>query len=150
MSNAAIIIHEDGGSSAMVDILTFAELRGVDHRTVREWLRRDLLPGAQKDGRGKWHIPVDAVKQEKPVHEPKPDAAIVDVVAPVRAEDLITEDGATRPRPRAFFTVPEAAELLGISPYRIRENRDAFGVVPWGPNGLLLVPAPVVRQYLGL
>jgi hypothetical protein len=138
----------------MVDILTFAQLRGVDHRTVREWLRRDLLPGATKDGRGKWQIPVDAIKQEKPIHE-KPDGTIsvVETPAPARVEDLIIDaDGAPAPapRPRAFFTVPEAAQLLGISPYRIRENRDAFGVVPWGPNGLLLVPAPVVRHYLGL
>lgn len=137
----------------MVDILTFAEIRGVDHRTVREWLRRDLLPGAMKDGRGKWHIPVDAVKLEKPLHEPKPDDAVDVVSIAPRAEDLIVDENgapAPSPRPRAFFTVPEAAQLLGISPYRIRENRDAFGVVPWGPNGLLLVPAPVIRNYLGL
>lgn len=131
----------------MVDILTFAQLRGVDHRTVREWLRRDLLPGATKDGRGKWHIPVDAVKLEKPLHE-KPSDEIAHA-APARVEDLV-DDSEERRRPRAFFTVPEAAQLLGISPYQIRENRDAFGVVPWGPNGLLLVPAPVIRNYLGL
>jgi hypothetical protein len=149
MSNAIIIHNEDnGGSSAMVDVLQFAELRGVDPRTVREWLRLGLLPTAQKDGRGKWHIPVDAVKQEKPMQTRTDDVVVPISAAAVRAEDLI--ESATSRRPRAFFTVPEAAQLLGISPYRIRENRDAFGVVPWGPNGLLLVPAPIVREYLGI
>jgi len=136
----------------MVDVLAFAEIRSVDPRTVREWLRLGLLPDARKDARGKWHIPTDAVKLDRAPEPASTDVVVVDAPAfPTRVEELLDrEEADPRPRPRAFYTVPEAAQLLGISPYQIRENRDAFELVPWGPNGLLLMPAPVVRRYLGL
>lgn len=154
MSNALIMYTE--GSGRMVDVIEFAEIRKVDPRTVREWLRLGLLPDARKDSRGKWHIPVDAVKLDSSDAARKSTA--VDVVPngavevfPTRVEQLLEmDDEDPRPRPRAWFTVPEAGKILGISPYRIREQRDRFGLVPWGPNGLLVVPAPVIRDLLGI
>lgn len=153
MPNEIIILQE--GGVPMVDVLAFAQLRDVDPRTVREWLRLGMLPTAQKDSRGKWHIPTDAVKLDRAPEKPSTDLAVVDAAPvdefPTRVEDLLQRDEEDpRPRPRAFFTVPEAAKLLGISPYAIREHRDEFDLRPWGPNGLLLVPASVVRHYLGL
>lgn len=152
MSNQAIIMLEEGSSGPMVDVLEFAEIRGVDPRTVREWLRKGMIPEARKDSSGKWHIPPDARKLDKAPPTSSGEVALIESDGfPKRAEILLdVDEDDPRPRPRAFYTVPEAAKLLGISPYQIRENRDTFGLVPWGPNGLLLVPAPIIREYLGL
>jgi hypothetical protein len=153
MSNNTIIMYE-GEGEPMVDVLAFAKLRNVDPRTVREWLRLGMIPAAQKDTRGKWHIPPNAIKLDH-APEPEPSTGLVPAPAvdafPRRAEEILAlDDTDTRPRPRAWFTVPEAGKILRISPYRIREDRDRFELVPWGPNGLLVVPAHVVRRYLGL
>lgn len=117
----------------MLDVLAYADAAGVNHRTVREWLKRDLLPGATQDARGKWWIPANAQRV---------DAGAVEIHTQATPATPAT-------LPRAFYTVDEAAHLLGLTPYRVAQERDALEIVAWGPNGQLLVPAYVIRRYLG-
>jgi hypothetical protein len=137
MSLALPIHNNDGQGVEMMDVLTYASSHGINHRTVREWLANDLLPGATKDARGKWFIPANAVRQERS-----------QVVA--HREEEPDDQGPTPPRWPAFFTIAEAAAILGLSEYRVSREREAFEVKPWGPNGALLVPSYVIRRYLGL
>jgi hypothetical protein len=130
----ALPIHNDGDGVGMLDVMAYAEAHGVNHRTVREWLANDLLPGAMKDTRGKWFIPANAVRQEKQ--------------AVATREDEPVQEGPRRMP--AFFSVADAAAFLGLSEYRVRQEREAFEVKPWGDNGALVVPAYVIRRYLGL
>lgn len=131
--NTTVVIHEPA-----LKILDYAARVGVDHRTVREWLRKGLLPDAYKDGRNVWWIPASARRMETPVAPRKDDGQVI----------------AAEPRE---YTVPsfiplympldEAAALLGVTPYQLAEHQHEFGVKPWGDNGSLVVP---VRHLLGM
>lgn len=138
MTDTTPIIHEPA-----LKILDYADLVGVDHRTVREWLRKGLLPTAYQDGRGRWWIPSSARRLETPV-------------AP-RRENGAPSGQMTLAQPREHYTMPsfiplymplaEAAPLLGVTAYQIAQHPDEFGVQPWGEHGSLVVP---VRRLLGL
>lgn len=134
-----LIIHEPA-----LKILDYAERAGVDHRTVREWLRKGLLPDAYKDGRGRWWIPASARKMDVPV-APRVDSS----PAPSREVDLIMTTDAP-PAPTfipLYMPLEAAAPLLGVTAYQIAQHPDEFDVRPWGANGALVVP---VRRLLGL
>lgn len=125
-----------------LSILEYAERIHKDHRTVREWLRKGMLPTAYQDGSRKWWIPADA----EPVRAP---------VAP-RAE-IAPRSGETTAVALREIAVPQfiplympladAAPLLGVTPYQIAQHPEEFGVVPWGDRGALVVP---VRRLLGM
>jgi len=139
---------EDGISPAPADmkIVDYAAHVGVDHRTVREWLRKGLLPDAYKDGRGRWWIPADAVKLEPTI------APRVDSPPPTTGQLVpINQHEARRSAAPGFIPLymplDEAAPLLGVTAYQISRHPDEFGVVPWGENGSYVVP---VRRLLGL
>lgn len=142
-----IVIRESGSveiHEPALKILDYAQRVGVDHRTVREWLRRGLLPGAYKDGSGRWWIPADAVRQDTPVaprQEPIT-SGVVEIVAPPEGRSVSAP--AFIP---LYMSLDDAAPLLGVTAYQIAQHPDEFGVVPWGPNGSLVVP---VRRLLGM
>ena len=127
----------------MVDVLEFAAIQGVDHRTVRDWLSKGLLPRAKKNERGKWMIPADERKLDR-----APDTALENVHEIGHTHEPIP----VPKRPRAYFTVTEAAALLApLTERYIRAHKDTFEILEGaGPNGTDLVPGRVVRPELGL
>jgi DNA-binding transcriptional MerR regulator len=131
-------------------ILEYADHVGVQDRTVREWLRKGLLPDAYKDGRGRWWIPADAQRLEIPI-APRVDSAPIREIPPMSSQPYEIERSLrSLPSPGfipLYMPVDEAAPLLGVTAYQILRHPDEFGVVPWGDNGSYVVP---VRRLLGL
>jgi hypothetical protein len=139
----SVVIH-----GTDLKVLDYAAHVGVNHRTVREWLQKGLLPDAYKDGRGQWWIPADSRKLETfvaPRVEPSPTAGTTIVSMP-----HLRDTPQLHPAPGfipLYMPLDEAAPLLGVTPYQIARHPDIFDVVPWGENGALVVP---VRRLLGL
>jgi len=78
-NNTLIVLHEDGsqpstGGAQLLSVRAYADSVEVNHRTVRDWLARGLLPTAFHDTRRVWWIPADARKAEVPV-APRADVA---------------------------------------------------------------------------
>lgn len=140
MTENTVVIHEPA-----LKILDYAARIGVNHRTVREWIRNGLLPDAYQDGRNVWWIPASARRRETPVAPRKEDTA-------PSAHGTV----ATLANPREnivpsfiplYMPLDDAAPLLGVTPYQLAEHQEEFGVKPWGDNGSLVVP---VRHLLGM
>ena len=135
----------------LMGVVDYAGLVGASERTVKRWLADDELPGAIKDERGRWMIPSDAVRVPK----------VADVVAmPARPMTPSHDVMASHPsQARAlnydampsFLTIDQAAQLLGISRHAITtpRGRDYFDVVPFGPNGSLVVPLATIKKIRG-
>lgn len=136
--------------SVGLSVERYAETHGVSIRSVRRWLSAGELPGAVKTG-DVWMIPANAQRVRgagsavEHVAQPA-SAAQTAVQQPAGGLSLAGQLDALT----AYLTLEDAGRLLGISAYAIRQNRQAFGVVPYGPNGALLVPQAVVRQVAGL
>ena len=123
---------------------------GVTERTVRRWLAAGELPGARMIA-GAWAIPADAKRTP-----PKPTGEVVTLT---RQETGHHPAGTQRPafdldQLPSFLTLEQAAHLLSsadlkISPYAIAKNRDYFDVVPFGPNGSLVVPLATIKRIRG-
>jgi len=113
--------------------------RPVSFKTVNNWLRAGRLPGARKDDRGVWRIPVDA--------EPTA-AAELATIPPATPAPAVTVAGVLETMP-AYLDVPTAARLLGISEHAVRTRRERYRLEPVGERGRLMVPQAVVREVLG-
>lgn len=135
-------------TTAVVTAAQYAERAGTTERTVKRWLAADELPGAYKDERDRWMIPVDAVRTPRPAGDvvqlqPRPDTHPAGRELDVqRAVDV----AAALP---SFLTVDQAAEILGISRHAIAKHREYFGVVPFGANGSLVVPLATIKRIRG-
>lgn len=126
-----------------MSIMDYAEMIHKDHRTVREWLRKGMLPTAYQDGSRKWWIPADAEPVRAPV-APRADVA----QRSSEPHTLAVRETITVPTfIPLYMPLPDAAPLLGVTAYQIAQHADEFGVVPWGENGTLVVP---VRRLLGM
>lgn len=134
-----IIIH-----SPALSILDYAARIGKDHRTVREWLRKGMLPTAYQDGSRKWWIPADAEPVRAPV-APRAEHAPPSGDQPSAL--AVRESIAVPQFIPLYMPLADAAPLLGVTAYQIAQHPEEFGVVPWGDNGSLVVP---VRRLLGL
>lgn len=73
-----IILNPDGSDAGaggpLLSVRDYADHVKVNHRTVRDWLARGLLPDAFQDTRRVWWIPADARKADVPV-APRADIA---------------------------------------------------------------------------
>jgi hypothetical protein len=135
----------------MVPTLTpaaYAEHVGASERSVRRWLADDELPAARQVG-GRWEIPADAVRvqrlDERAALEPVQRSSGVSVE--VRASTSLA--GALEVLP-VMLDVETAAQLLGVSPYAVRQHADELGGRRWGPNGALVIPQSALRALAGL
>ena len=132
-------------------IVQYAEAHGVSDRTIKRWLKDDELAGAYKDERGRWLIPATAertaadvvILSDRPRTRPR-----TDVVASHPSRATLAELIDTLP---SFLPIDHAAELLGISRHAILtpRGRDYFDVVPFGPNGSLVVPLATIKKIRG-
>lgn len=140
MTDNTLIIH-----SPALSIMDYAaDVARVNHRTVRDWLAKGMLPTAYQDGTGKWWIPADAEPVRAPV------APRVDNTAP--SGQLVpiphTSPGVdVPPFIPLYMPLADAAPLLGVTAYQLAQHPEEFGVQPWGDNGTLVVP---VRRLLGM
>jgi hypothetical protein len=146
---------------AMLGVKQYAERRrslglaGGGERTVRTWLADGRLHGARQM-HGVWMIPANEEPAEpmttgELVAAPAAHAADVQPFYPRGSSELgayLVERGlADAP---AFLELELASRLLGVGVGAIRRHRDYFELVPFGPNGSLVMPAAVVRRVAGL
>lgn len=126
---------------ALQTVAEYAKARRITDRTVKRWLAAGELPGAQKDEQGRWLIPADADRTE----------ASGQLVALEQTRQLVEQ----LPAPRSldelpsFLSIELAARILDISQHAITTHRDYFGVVPFGPNGSLVVPLATIKKIRG-
>jgi len=129
-------------NNTLVTAATYAELVDVAERTVKRWLADDELPGAVKDERGRWLIPsgVERVPRTGDVVQLQlRDVEPISYQAPAPTVEALP----------SFLTLDDAAAILGISRHAIATHRDYFGVVPFGPNGSLVVPLATIKRIRG-
>ena len=119
---------------AMVGVKQYAELHHAGERTVRTWLADGRLHSAVKHG-NVWMIDPNDEPAEPQAVQHVPHGATLDA------------ELASSP---AFLELEQASRLLGIGVAAIRRHRDYFELVPFGPNGSLVMPAAVVRRVAGV
>lgn len=127
---------------AMLGVKPYAERNGFGERTVRTWLAQGKLTRARKLN-GVWMIPAD----DRPVDEPAGELALRAVQHVPQTGGTLEAELASSP---AFLELEAAARLLGIPVSAIRRSRAYFELVPFGPNGSLVMPAAVVRRIAGI
>lgn len=140
-------------AAAHVTAARYAEISGVSERTVKRWLADDELPGAYQDERGRWMIPADAARTPKPADIVQLDRPMSGRAAhPSQGELALSVaqalDAALDTLP-SFLALDVAASVLGISRHAIATHRDYFDVVPFGPNGSLVVPLATIKRIRG-
>jgi|GEM_PF-2275502 len=125
----------------------YAALIGKTDRTVQRYLDDGELPGAYQDERGRWMIPTDAQRTPRTgdVVQLQQRRQSVDELAVSVAQAL---DAALDTLP-SFLPLDVAASVLGISRHAIATHRDYFGVVPFGPNGSLVIPLATIKRIRG-
>lgn len=132
----------------MLTAAQYATANKIAERTVKRWLADGELPGAIKDERGRWLIPNEAERTVAAdvVTLPRPMTVSQDAMAshPSRARQTPTIDDLP-----SFLTIDQAAQLLKISRHAVATHRDYFGVVPFGPNGALVVPLATIKRIRG-
>jgi len=132
---------------AMVGVKQYAELHHAGERTVRTWLADGRLHSAVKHG-NVWMIDPN----DEPA-EPQAGAGLELVPQLPQAVQHVphgaTLDAELASSP-AFLELEQASRLLGIGVAAIRRHRDYFELVPFGPNGSLVMPAAVVRRVAGV
>lgn len=123
--------------SDAVEVLTvpeYAEHIGRSVRVVQRYLADNEIPGAEKDSRGRWTIPRDAVRQE-----PSTDVATVagPTINQILSQWATTEDA-------SLLTLEAAAAKFGTTEGGIRRMSDAgiLTVGRFGPNGALRAYLP--------
>lgn len=136
--------------AVMLTIAQYAAAVQREPRTITRWLKASELPGATLQG-GKWMIPADAVRTTNPGELVPVVSDVVDVAPTPALESVAVDAFGNLP---TFFTIEQAAQILSspgmrISPYRIRKDREYFGVAPVGPNGMLVVPLAAIRKLRG-
>lgn len=137
---------------AMLGVKQYAERRrslglaGGGERTVRTWLADGRLHGARQM-HGVWMIPAN----EEPAEPPTTSEL---VAAPAAAVQHVPQAGGSLEAELAiapaFLELELASRLLGVGVGAIRRHRDYFELVPFGPNGSLVMPAAVVRRVAGI
>ena len=131
----------------LLPVTQYAAHHNKTDRTVRRWLKDDLLPGAVLQD-GKWMIPADVL--------PMPTSQPTGIVATTRAPDPAaappsTLAGALDTLP-AYLDVETAAQLLGIKARTVARNAQRWGGERvGGENGQAwMIPAAAVRKVAGL
>jgi hypothetical protein len=126
-------------ATAYLTAAQYAERSGRTDRTIKRWLAEAELPGAYQDERGRWMIPANAerIAQTTDITPTSPQAV---------TRRMTSQDIDTLP---SFLTVEQAAHLLGISRHAIAAHRDYFDVVPFGPNGSLVIPLATIKRIRG-
>jgi hypothetical protein len=113
----------------------FAKARGVNLRTVKRWIEKGRIMGAEQDpDTGRWRIPADAaIRLDLARPAPAPAPAPVPVPVPVRPlGSLVTitaaarELGTTRKGVRAMA----AAGLVKLGPFGPDPRRDVVWIPP--------------------
>jgi hypothetical protein len=131
----------------LLPVTQYAAHHNKTDRTVRRWLKDDLLPGAVLQD-GKWMIPADVL----PMPTSAPTGSVVTTRAPdPAATPPSTLAGALDQLP-AYLTTDQAAHLLGLKPYTVARHAKRWGGERLGgPNGQAwMIPAAAVRTVAGL
>lgn len=121
----------------------FAESQGVDVRTVKRWLEKDKIVGAEQDERGRWRIPADAaIRIGTGTGTRGVDALVSPIAAPPAVPTSVSGPLGT------LGTLEQAAAVLGTSVGGIRRMADAGLLIvgPFGRNGALRVFVPPVNR----
>lgn len=128
-------------------IKQYAEREDIAERTVTRRLKSGEIRGAYQDERGRWMIPAvqpltaDVVTLPSP--KTRPTTEVVSHPSRVMPETAPIRD-------KGFYTLDEAAEILGISRHTIEENRGYFEVLPFGPGtARLSIARATIKQILG-
>jgi hypothetical protein len=135
----------------MLGVKDYAARHNAGERTVRTWLADGRLHGARKLN-GVWMIPADE-RPADPLQAYAGDEIAVQLLGEHAVQHVphvpagLVAELAEAP---VFLPLELAAHLLGISEHAIRRHRDYFELVPFGPNGSLVMPARVVRTVAGL
>jgi hypothetical protein len=136
----------------------YADLQGISFRSVKRYLAEEELPGAIFYDK-KWLIPADAERsQHKELVVRNGTEVQVHAVQGGSSTPLGTmKDYSKMPtleqaldHQTAYVTVEEAANLMGITEYAIRNHPEEYGVVPRGRHGGAVVPQAVIRKIAGL
>ena len=122
----------------------YAAHHGKSDRTVQRWLERQLLPGATLTREG-WRIPADVLPL---LDDPTPRSVATTPRGPA-SPPLATLTGLLDARP-AYLDVETAAQLLGITPYAVRQRLKRYKAEQVGDNGAWMIPQSVVRKVAGL
>jgi len=135
--------------AVLVSVAEYARRVGKSERTIRNWLYADEIPGAIADDRGVWSIPVDAVRNPRPLDVVKAEKA-TKAGAPVAPARVGVE--AILASLPGMVDLDTAARLLGCTVGHLLRNRDRFEIERGGgANGQgFLVPQRVIRRIFGL
>lgn len=137
-------------AAAHVTAARYAEISGVSDRTVKRWLADEELPGAYQDERGRWMIPADATRTPRPADIVQLDRPMSPHAGhPSRGELAIADVGPLLDTLPSFLTLDQASGILGVSRHAIATHRDYFDVVPFGPNGSLVIPLATIKRIRG-
>jgi hypothetical protein len=129
--------------AAYLSAAQYADAIGKTERTVKRWLADGELLGAYQDERGRWMIPANAerttgelVTLDRPTTRPMTDMVLSH---PSQMIDALP----------SFIDIDRAASILGISRHAITTHREYFDVVPFGPNGSLVIPLATIKRIRG-
>lgn len=131
----------------LLPVTAYAARHNKTDRTVRRWLKDELLPGAVMQD-GKWLIPADVL----PMPTSEPVATLVSSRAPdPAATPPSTLAGALDAMP-AYLTTEQAAHLMGLKARTVARNAKRWGGEQiGGENGQAwMIPAAAVREIAGL
>jgi hypothetical protein len=122
----------------------YADAIAKNIRTVKRYLEDGERPGAVKDERGRWMIPANARRTE----------GAGELVTMTRPRTSPTTEMTSHPAGMidampSFLTIDQAAQILGISRHAIATHREYFDVVPFGPNGSLVIPLATIKRIRG-
>ncbi|MFF0912008.1 hypothetical protein ACFWZW_15080, partial [Microbacterium enclense] len=115
--------------------------RKVATRTVRRWLDAGRIPGAVKVD-GKWSLPAAAIVQD-------PLSGVMETVRPGAGKpDTLTVPGLLASMP-VMVPLAQAALILGVSEYTLRQNAGYFELQRMGDHGAYVMPKFRIRQLEG-
>ena len=148
---------------AMLTVAQYAEHRGKTIRTVRRWLADpqlvEALGAVQLEDRT-WMIPADAepTVEQRAAVVGLPTSAVARNTQQPTSRDVSRVSRPTTPATLeqllqlepAYLDLETASRLLGVPVRAIRRNREAFGAVPYGDRGRLVVPQAIVRRVAGV
>lgn len=146
MTNNSVMVI--GGAMDAPDIKVglqeYCARRDVSERAVRRWLADKELPGATKDAKGAWLIPLNADRVPGGVHAQlevawKQHFGIEEALPPV-GEILDHQTG--------YVPLAIAAKIMGCSVKYLRNHEDEYEVANRGHG--YCVPQSVIKRVAGL
>lgn len=136
----------DTTPAAYLTAKQYAEATGKSARQVKRYLEDGELPGAYQDERGWWMIPATAERTtsgELVTLSPRPRTR--------PTTEVMSHPAGMIDAAPSFLTIDQAAQILGVSRHAILtpRGRDYFDVVPFGPNGSLVIPLATIKRIRG-